>query len=382
MMQYKALPAVPLLAVALTACAFHHAPKPAPAQAPVAAAMASDADTGPAVESLTEARNLQGGGLIREDAPLRYVVKKGDTLWGIASKYLADPYNWPEVWYVNGKIANPHRIYPGDVLELHNVKGRLRVAKSGALERVGPQIRSDALEDAIPAIPIDAIRNFLKGPRLVDAETLNSAPYVLAFLDEHLMGGANIGAYVKNLRPEGGSSYQLVRKGDTYRDPDNGDILGYEALPTGDAEVRDFGKASTINIAQSVREVLTGDRLLPPEAENFQAYFYPHAPKGAIGGHIISVYDALNSITQYQIVTMNRGSKHGLDAGTVLSVFQPERLVKDPVTGKNEVVPALKAGTLMVFKVMPRLSYGLIMSATRPIHVQDAVEKPNPANGQ
>lgn len=313
---------------------------------------------------------------LRPDAPLRYVVKKGDTLWGIANRYLSDAWQWPELWYVNGKLANPHKIYPGDVLELYNVNGRTVLARGEDLERLSPQIRDSLLGDGLQAIPIGAIRHFLKGPRIVDLDTLNRAPYILGFADEHIIGGANMGIFVKNLPADGATSFATVRRGVIYKDPDTGELLGYEAIPSGEAEIKSFGTPAEGMLTDSRHEVLAGDRLLPPEAQNFQANFYPHVPKEPINGKIISVYQGVSEITQYQIVALNRGAKHGLEPGHVLRIKQAPRKIKDPVTGKPETLPEIDSGLLMVFKVMPGLSYGLIMDANRSIHVLDRVEKP------
>lgn len=345
-------------------------------------AQAQSADEGlQPVGSLSEARQAAPEMGLRDDAPLRYVVKKGDTLWGIANRYLADAWQWPELWYVNGKIANPHRIYPGDVLELAYVNGRPVLARGGGgLERVSPQVRDQALDQALPAIPIDAIREFLRGPRLVDAETLDKAPYILSFTDEHIIGGANMGIYIKNLAPETGTAFSVVRRGDTYRDPDTKELLGYEALPSGETEIREFGAPSEGLLTKSFREVLRGDRLLPLEADNFEANFYPHAPTQPVGGKIISVFNGLSQIGQYQIITINRGSAQGLEPGHVLSILQSGRRAVDPVTHKTEILPKQAAGLMMVFKVTPRVSYGLVMTADRAVHLLDSVEKPGYAS--
>ena len=329
------------------------------------------------VASVDEARARSGAVALNGDAPLRYVVKKGDTLWGIASRYLADPYQWPELWYVNGKIANPHLIYPGNVLELMVVNGRTQLVRGDDLERLSPRIRESDLEAALPAIPIDIIRNFLRGPRLVDADTLDRAPYILAFTGEHLIGAMNNGVYVKNLKADSGTTLAVVHRGEAYRDPDTREILGYEAQPVGEADVRVFGDPAEVMLTQSFREILTGDRLLPLEAENYQAFFYPHVPPQAVGAKILSVYNGLSQIAQYQIVALNRGSKAGLEPGHVLSIKLASRTVEDPVTHRDVVLPEQEAGLLMVFKVTPKVSYGLVMSATRPVHVLDRAEKPD-----
>lgn len=325
---------------------------------------------------------------LKPSVPLRYTVKKGDTLWSIASHFLRDSYQWPELWYVNPKVKNPHQIFPGEVLELVFRDGRPVLARSDDLpaargeelpsnvEQLSPMIREAPLARAVPAIPIDAIRNYLRGPRLVTEDELEDAPYLLEFHDEHLFGGAGASVYVRGLTPSQQTEYSIVRKGDPYRDPDDDSLLGYEALPIAESEVTDFGDPSTVKLKKSYREARGGDRLLSAEAELFSANFYPHAPAKPVGGRIISLYNGLSQIGQYQIVTINRGSSTGLEAGHVLYVYEAGRKVRDPYTGDTEQLPPLKSGVLMVFKVTDRLSYGLVMSATRAIRVMDSVEKP------
>lgn len=319
--------------------------------------------------------------VIKETAPLRYIVKKGDTLWDIASYFLRDPWLWPEVWYVNPQVENPHLIYPGDELLLVYADGRPQITRVGSgIERLSPRVRATPLEAAIPAIPIDAIRNFLNGPRLVGRDVLRSAPYIVEFVGEHLVGGRGNPVFVKGMNPAGPTAYQTVREGDVYRDPDDGSVIGLEAIPVGQSEVSQFGKPSIVNMLTSVREVRIGDRMLPVEAEIFDANFYPRAPDTEIDGSIISVYDGVSQIGQYAIVAMNRGAADGLEPGHVLSVFQAGRTVDDPYGGVFESVdlPALNAGTLLVFKTYDQLSYGLVMEAYRPVHVLDRVRNPTP----
>lgn len=319
--------------------------------------------------------------VIKDTAPLKYVVKKGDTLWDIASYFLRDPWLWPEVWYVNPQVENPHLIYPGDELLLVYADGRPQITRvGGGIERLSPRVRAIPLESAIPTIPIDAIRNFLNGPRLVDRDSLRSAPYIVDFVGEHLVGGRGNAVFVKGL-PDGGlTSYQTVREGEPYRDPDDGDIIGIEAIPVGNAEVSEFGQPAIVRMLTSVREVRIGDRMLPLEAEIFDANFYPHAPDATIDGRIISVYDGVSQIGQYAIVAMNRGARDGLEPGHVLSVFQAGKKVPDPYGSGYPTIqlPDLNAGTLLVFKTYDRLSYGLVMEANRSLHVLDKVKNPTP----
>lgn len=325
---------------------------------------------------------------VRNDAPLRYIVKKGDTLWDIANHFLLDAWQWPEIWYVNNQVQNPHRIYPGDVLSLVYVDGKPRLVgteleSSSDLERASPRIRGQNLDDAIPAIPIDAIRDFLASPQLVTPEQLQKAPYIVDFMDPQIMGGSGSKAYVKNLKAGETSAFNVVRLGQKITDPDRkGTVLGWEAVAVGDAEVVDFGKVSTVTLVRTSRESLAGDHLIEQESEVFDPFFYPKAPAKEVKGRIVSVYDAQSQIGQYAIVALNLGNNSGLARGDVLTVMQSGRVAQDPYKesffGSGTVqLPDTPAGTLLVFKVTPKLSYALVMTATRPIHKLDRVVSPS-----
>ena len=135
--------------------------------------------------------------IMKPDHPDRYVVVKGDTLWGIADRFLHDPWLWPKVWQINPNIRNPHLIYPGDVIVLYYVDGQPYLtlegmagmvpsekgvvpAKDIETVKLTPQIRYDTLEKAIDTIPRSAIGPFLYRPRVVSKEEIDNAPYIVS----------------------------------------------------------------------------------------------------------------------------------------------------------------------------------------------------------
>lgn len=351
-----------------------------PSSAPRSASIGTqrmDGDTGSVAQAMPAADTPV---MMREEAPLRYVVKKGDTLWAISNHFLKEAWQWPEIWYVNGQLKNPHLIYPGDVLTLVYRDGRVMVERANDTDYLSPQVRYVPLAEAIDTIPLDAIRDFLANPRVVTEEELRRAPYVLSFVDKHVIEGAGSQVYLKNVPFEGLSRYAAVRLGEKYVDPDTREVLGWEAVPVGDIELQKRDEVSTGLITRSTREVRPGDRLIKPLDDAFDSHFYPHAPKDAVKGRIISVFDGVSQIGQYQIVALNRGSFNGMEPGHVLDILQSDRRVRDPYTQRAVALPDLYAGTLLVFKVEERVSYGLVMSAVREIHRLDRVEKPDPSN--
>ena len=318
---------------------------------------------------------------LRDGHPDRHVVVKGDTLWDISARFLDSPWLWPEIWYVNPQVDNPHLIYPGDIINLVYVDGapQLRVQRGKGTYKLSPQARAERLDKAIPTIPIDAIQQFLTQPLVVDQDTLENAAYVVSSADEHLIVGAGDRVYVRNLRNDEGDRFHLFRPGDAYTDPHSGEVLGYEALYLGDGAAEKFGDPSTMKLTRTTREINIGDRVMPMTQEDVYAYFTPHAPTNAIEGTIISVVDGVSQIGQYQIVVINRGNREGVDVGSVFEIYQAGERIVDQVSKERNAsvkLPDEKAGLLMVFRTFDKVSFALIMKASSALHVGDRVRTP------
>ena len=62
----------------------------------------------------------------KKDGEEVYTVKKGDTLWGISSRFMSNPFLWPKLWQRNPYITNPHHIYPGNPVRLTPLEGPMK----------------------------------------------------------------------------------------------------------------------------------------------------------------------------------------------------------------------------------------------------------------
>jgi hypothetical protein len=313
--------------------------------------------------------------------PDRYTVQRGDTLWDIASLFLQDAWYWPEIWQINPQVANPHLIYPGDILSLAYLDGRPVInLERGTASRLSPRVRVEPLEEAIPTLPFDAVRAFLSRPGVIEKEQIDNLPYILSGFDGALISGAGSNVYVRGTQGGQGEVYNIVHVGDPLVDPDDDNVLGYEGIFVGQGRIARTGDPSTLLLTETAREALNGDRLLPEESLLPQNY-YPRSPGSPVDGSIISVLDGVSLIGQYQVVVINRGTRHGLEPGHVLRVWQTGEVVQDRfakrgLLGEKVQLPDEPAGTMMVFRIFDRMSYGLIMEATSEIKVLDAVRNP------
>lgn len=316
---------------------------------------------------------------LNPDHPQRYVVKKGDTLWDISGMFLKYPWHWPDIWYVNPQIENPHLIYPGDELSLVWRDGRpmLEINRGQRTVKLSPEVRETIIDKPIPTIPLSAIGPFLSKPKVVGAEVLDNAPYVVASADERLISGSGDHVYVRGVQNDDVNDYSIFRGGKVYTDPDTAEVLGYEAIYTGDAVVVTPGDPAKVDLTYTNREVQIGDRLLEVEGDDYDLNFIPRSPDAVLNGRIISVFDGVSQVGQYQIVVINLGARNGLETGHVLSLYKAGESIRDQVSqepGDVVTLPDEHAGEAMVFKTYEKVSYAIVMKATQAINLFDKVK--------
>jgi LysM repeat protein len=360
-------------------------------ESPLAAAQPSVSDNSVAAQRAVRTANRAVGQvtpppvLVNPRHPDRYVVQRGDTLWDIASMFLQDAWYWPEIWQINPQVANPHLIYPGDVLSLAYVDGQPVIqlergtAATGGVTRLSPRVRSEPLDAAIPTIPFETVRAFVSRPSLIEAGQLETLPYVFAHA-EGLVGSAGREVYVRGANTPADAVYSLVHRGDALVDPDDGETVGYQGIYVGQGRITSSGDPSTFLLTESARETLIGDHLIQEDAE-LPVNFFPRAPESDVDGSIISIVDGISLIGQYQVIVINRGARHGLEPGHVLQAYRAGEVVADRVGrtrwfAEKVRLPDVQAGTMMVFRTFDRISYALVMEATSEIRVLDIVRNP------
>lgn len=370
------------------------------------------------------------------NAPDRHVVAKGDTLWDISGRFLNNPWLWPKVWDVNREaIANPHLIYPGDVIVFDRLNQRLRIERGDGsgmqTVKLSPDGRVTPLDDdAIPPVPMRAIHPFLAQPRVVDMGALDRAPFVLGNnIDEKVIFGAGDDAYATG-GPEGVTRWSLLRPGQTLTDPETGEPLGVEVEYLGDARTLVEGAPQKIRVTRSVQEIKPDDKLAATD-ESLRFDFQPRAPQDDIRGRILAAYGGVSESGLHQTVLINRGARDGLEPGHVLAVYSeglavtltrkqatqvawasgaagaPDqgawlasdvRCLKEGKRASysqsanlrdsfrntcltnsdaNAVkLPDARSGLVMVYRVFDRVAYALIVESSGPVYLLDAVKNP------
>ncbi|MES2106191.1 MAG: LysM peptidoglycan-binding domain-containing protein [Pseudomonadota bacterium] len=320
------------------------------------------------------------------DAPDKHVVVRGDTLWGISGKFLANPWCWPQVWGMNrDEIRNPHWIYPGQIVYFDRVNGRLRLGQviggePSGTTKLSPQLRTQGLGgDAIPAIPSNLIEPFLSQPLIVEEDQLLTAPRIVATQEGRVVLAKNDKAYVRG-DLKGGTSFQVFRPGVALKDPETKKVIGFEAVFLGTVKLERTAKGNdgvdTFIVVNAKEEMTVGDRLIPIPPTPILNYV-PHPPEQVVAARVVSVYGGVGQGGQNNIISINRGANSGLNLGTVLELARFGEIVPDPTDKKNPVkLPDEKYGNLFIFRVFNNISYGLVMQVTNTVQVGDIVASP------
>ncbi|WP_313053051.1 LysM peptidoglycan-binding domain-containing protein [Stenotrophomonas cyclobalanopsidis] len=344
--------------------------------------------------------------------PDTYVVRKGDTLWDIAGRFLQKPWLWPEIWQANPQIANPHLIYPGDVLSL------------AYLDRVTaqPGPRTDA---PVTGVPLSEVEPFLKQLSVVDS--IDQLPYVVGLEGNRLRATSGQAAYVRLADAQVGQRWAVVRPTVRYSQPKptedltaNGDVtpgsgnlwkaynapnhrrgvLGYELAQVGLGTITQVAggktEASTLMLDANGdgREVRAGDRLVPVEAQPYDLQFFPHVPAASLEGldvRVLAVADMFNAGGPRDVIAISAGRSQGVDNGTVFSLWRQgshvahrmkypnsSRMDDSPSTGAGRVsLPDEYAAHAMVFRTFDNVSYALVMQGVKPVNVGYSAQHPD-----
>jgi hypothetical protein len=321
-------------------------------------------------------------------APKTHVVKRGDTLWGIAKLYLGDPFLWPEVYRLNTDIIeDPHWIYPGETLKLPGEDAKV-IAEAPTPAAASAPVTQSAAPAAAPALAPPQRTDSAPAPLLQQARSLvRTGEYAAApWVDK--VGGPSGSGYViqsadlpgiaskdqsrANLydrvvfAPPTGSAAPEHELFLTYRLGPELEKLGQVVIPTGIIQVtrspRD-GEAGMALVVKMFGEMLQGQRLIPYDSN---AAFVTGRPTPITNGHAgtvrwISGNPVLPRLQNYIVLDMSR--KDGVSTGDQIELYEPRH---GPVEGRALAIPEIFIAHAQVLRVTPFGATAIITSQEQP----------------
>ncbi|WP_201537622.1 LysM peptidoglycan-binding domain-containing protein [Psychrobacter immobilis] len=328
---------------------------------------------------------------IKADAPNRYIVKKGDTLWDISGRYLDSPWRWKEIWATNKQIKNPNLIYPNDILILCVIQGKTLIGVDtgegcAGIEKqlvgnvVASSVTVTSTANSIPPIPLSAIQHWLDKTIIVNPQDFNTTPYILASKNRNLITAAGDKVYAKGVPLIVGQRYGIYREGERYVDPKTQAVIGLEVsqVATGLVTSTETNGVTSLQLTDSYgKEVREGDRVFVELNNSIPPVFYPAPASVSRGGLIVRIMDSISSAAKGSVVAINLGSEQGAKPGDVLTVYQKGPLVRDTRDNDTPVrLPNEPSGMVMVFNTFEHISYAYVLDSELPMNVGDQLLPP------
>lgn len=370
---------------------------------------------GMAFSTQTLAANLE----VRPNAPERYTVKQGDTLWGISGKYLYSPWQWSRLWDANrDQIHNPDLIYPDQVLVLRHVDGepRLGLEQTDGIPVVKMSPDKEVSGYGIPAIDVNFYRIFMRHPQIVSRKETAAAPRLLSGPEGSLLYTKGTRVYTKGLKEPG--RYLTYRINKNITDPDTGKFLGQEVAFSGIVRSLDYTDSALeqrskqagerlkdneyhtrthplitplrtpsiqpLVVETAISEIQQGDYLMKMPEDTDRFNMMPHEPSRPVQAKIVSVFEGTRIAGQFQTITIDKGEADGLDKGTVLSLYKRKKTMQVDLSNNFKSrdtvelisTPAEEVGLAMVYRTSEHLSSAIILENISDISVGDTAANP------
>jgi hypothetical protein len=361
--------------------------------------------------------------------PDEYTIQKGDTLWDLSQKFLANPWYWPKIWSLNPSIENPHWIYPGNKLRIVPGEGGAQApaevqpeteagidaTASNAPEEPPPGASPDTLVSPPVSPDLDVVsRNSREGRSsqssvsvsgkvafspppvitvrasgLVSPEEMRGSGTLEASFEEKEMLATYDTAYARfrgEVPAKPGDRMLIFRPLDAIVDPVSHRTLGRQTKTVGVAKVLSIqGSQATVQIERTFEEVERGDRVRPWEAQ--QKRIAPKANSADVVGRIVQAVDSgLTTYGEAHEVFIDRGSADGVEEGNTFAVVRHgDGLSNAGVTesytmgaqGRRSAkadVPEENVGLLLVVDTRDHLSTAIVVKSVRELQAGDLVE--------
>jgi LysM repeat protein len=305
-----------------------------------------------------------------------YVVRPGDTLWGISERFIKDPDYWPSLWSHNPELPNPHFIYPGQTLTIYD-SGFEIVPASDVPQPMTPP--ADAPELAKLPMgeerPLVTFRTRRGTEGFIARDELVSTGTVVDTVDNRIMiaAGDTVFLEMNNLAAVTvGDQLSAFKVGAPVTHPTDGTVVGHKVSQLGTIRVASIsGNVATGAVTASFREMERGARLRP---------FYPSLNEISLRrasrpmtGLLVAAEDEKIALGTQDIIYLDLGASDGLEVGNVLTISRSRQVSEMARDRQDLQLPEMLLGAAIVLETYPRSATALVIKTAGPLYRGDRV---------
>lgn len=315
-----------------------------------------------------------------QDEPTIYVIKKGDTLWGLSDRFIKDPNYWPNMWSRNDEITNPHVIYPGQKVRVF--PDRLEFVPPGEAALPGPAAEAKKAAGEVKAAEIlqEVVeeRSFtIHGSEGFLMET-NGRPFgsVIGTSNDRVVTGMDDIVYTDIGRVngvKGGEKFAIFSDEGPVGHPVTNEIMGNKIIPIGTLQLTDVEqKSSRAIITRNYKEITPGAYLNPSRNDRRRVVPLRVATR-ELKGYILDSQSGMQSIAAGDVVFIDLGSSQGAAAGNMLYIVRDVTLDRRITEGRGERLPLELLGALVILETGYQTSTALVVKSIDTIYKGDRI---------
>lgn len=240
--------------------------------------------------------------------------------------------------------------------------------------KLSPQMRSTPLTSTKYTIQTAALSPYLDNSVIFDSiDAYEAQPYIVGFPDKHNLGGSGDLAYATGItQGENVSAYTILRQGSNYTNPDTKEFLGIQAITIGTAEVQSYGQPQILKITSANEHIEISSRLMQRTGLDLPAEIDAKPAKPGLNGVVLSVSSSRSGVGRYASIVVSLGDRDGLQLGDLLDLMEQPVKIPNEGSADHNVLPT-KFGEVLIYKVMQKVSIGVIMQTTRGVAPGDSV---------
>lgn len=317
-----------------------------------------------------------------ERAPFLYTVVKGDTLWDISERFISDPFYWPNIWRDNPHIENPHLIYPGQQLRVHEkhieilplpevVPPTSVVAGEPAPTLEMPDILVPAADETQLVATYGGSRSFLGDDERQNLGILVDTKDNKILISEHDV----VFLQMQNLEQVApGDQYELLELGPEVVHPVSRKKIGNQTVRLGTVEITGLAEHVAVGrVVQSVREIMRGAKVRKAVATPERIPLVP--AERYLQGYVVSADEGKISLGQWDVIQIDLGAEDGLQVGNELTLLRDRTATRFAEERSRVALPDIDLGNAVVVEVGPRFASALITRVgDLPVYRGDRVQ--------
>jgi len=312
-----------------------------------------------------------------QDEPTIYVIKQGDTLWGLSERFIKDPKYWPNMWSNNSQITNPHIIYPGQKVRVYPdrlefiPKDEPAATKKPVVTASGATV---ATTETLAEIARERTYSVLGSEGFILENDAKPAGTIISIHNNRNISGDDDIVYTdigSKRGVKGGEKFSVFRKDGNVSHPVSNEILGVKITPLGMIQLTDIEKAaSRAIIIKTNQEITSGSYLLPARSNKRREIPLKMASR-ELKGYIVDSYSGTSIIASGDIVYIDLGSAHGAEPGNMLYIVRDVTIDGTATTGYNEKLPQELLGALVILETGKKTATALVVKSIDAIYRGD-----------